>query len=122
METAKVEETPFEWEKIVILSRRYFRNDWKKVMDKLKEQLDTPFTCKPFHAKKGLMIFEDKNHAKLLCKNRGWTTVGRFYVKFEEWNQGKHAIPKLVSSYGGWVKFRGVPLHAWNMNMNHRFA
>lgn len=52
METAKVEETPFKWEKIVILSRGYFHDDQKKVTDKLKEQLDTPFTYKPFHAKK----------------------------------------------------------------------
>lgn len=39
-----------------------------------------------------------------------------FYVKFEEWNQGKHATPKLIPSYGGWAKFRSVLLDAWNMD------
>ncbi|TYK18666.1 cleavage and polyadenylation specificity factor subunit 1 [Cucumis melo var. makuwa] len=23
--------------------------------------------------------------------------------------------PKVVPSYGGWIKVRGIPLHAWNL-------
>lgn len=82
----------------------------------LREQLDSPFTYKPFHAEKALVFFEDRNQTKLICKNRGWTTMGRFYVKFEKWNQEKYVTPKLVSSYGGWINFRGIPLHAWNLD------
>lgn len=41
--------------------------------------------------------------------------MGNFYVKFERWDPEIHAVPKLVPSYGGWVKFRGIPLHLWNM-------
>ena len=86
-----ITENAFDWNTIVVLTRRYFNNDWKKIVEKLKEQLDLPISYKPFHANKALILFEDKEKANLICKNKGWTTVGRFYVKFEEWNQKAHA-------------------------------
>ncbi|KAA0067710.1 hypothetical protein E6C27_scaffold352G00160 [Cucumis melo var. makuwa] len=76
---------------------------------------ETNFCYKPFHVDKALICFKDIEQANLICKNKGWTIVGRFYVKFEEWNQKDHASPKVVPSYGGWIKVRGVPLHAWNL-------
>nr|ADN33672.1 hypothetical protein [Cucumis melo subsp. melo] len=99
----------------VVLTRRYFHDDWEKIVEKLNEQLDTTVSYKPFHANKALICFKDFEQANLICKNKGWTTVGRFYVKFEEWNQKDHASPKFVPSYGGWIKVRAVPLHAWNL-------
>lgn len=43
--------------------------------------------------------------------------MGSFIVKFEEWFPELHAYQKLISSYGGWLKFRGIPLHAWNIDV-----
>ncbi|TYK24535.1 hypothetical protein E5676_scaffold266G00770 [Cucumis melo var. makuwa] len=105
----------FEWERTVVLTRRFFHDDWERIVEKLNEQLDTTVRYKPFHADKALIYFKNEEQAKLLCKNKGWTTVGRFYVKFEEWSQKTHASPKVIPSYGGWIKVRGVPLHAWNL-------
>lgn len=109
-------EATFDWNKIVVLTRRYFHNDWRKIIVKLKEQLDTNLSYQPFHADKALIFIKDKSLVRLLCKNRGWSTVGNVDVKFEEWNHAIHAMPRLMSSYGGWTKFRGIPLHAWNLN------
>ena len=117
---SKKEETPSgafdspNWTKTVVITRRYFHDDWRKILTKLQEQLDFNITYKPFHTEKAAVSIEDKNLVNLLCKNRGWTTVGKYYVKFEAWNIVKHASPKLLPSYGGWVKFKGIPLHAWN--------
>ncbi|KAA0044333.1 hypothetical protein E6C27_scaffold46G00570 [Cucumis melo var. makuwa] len=105
----------FEWERTVVLTRRFFHDDWEKIVEKLNEQLDTTVRYKPFHTDKALICFKNVEQANLICKNKGWTTVGRFYVKFEEWNQKAHASPKVIPSYGGWIKVRGVPLHAWNL-------
>ena len=88
----------FDWERTVVMTRRYFHDDWKKIIDKLKEQLDISVSFKPFHAEKALIIFEEKRQATLQ-KQRGWTTVGNFYVKFEEWNLKTHATPRLLPSY-----------------------
>ncbi|KAA0051807.1 hypothetical protein E5676_scaffold609G00990 [Cucumis melo var. makuwa] len=104
-----------EWEKTVVLTRRYFHDDWENIVEKLKEQLDTTVSYKPFHADKALIFFKDIEQANLICKNKGWTTVGHFYVKFEEWNQKAHASPKVVPSYGGWINVRGLTLHAWKL-------
>lgn len=41
--------------------------------------------------------------------------VGNFYVMFERWNKNLHATLKLIRSYGGWVNFRGISVHAWDM-------
>uniref|UniRef100_A0A9I9EB69 DUF4283 domain-containing protein n=1 Tax=Cucumis melo TaxID=3656 RepID=A0A9I9EB69_CUCME len=105
----------FEWERTVVLTRRFFHDDWEKIVEKLNEQLDTTVRYKPFHADKALICFKNVEQANLICKNKGWTTVGRFYVKFEEWNQKAHALSKVIPSYEGWIKVRGVPLHAWNL-------
>ncbi|KGN51135.1 hypothetical protein Csa_009125 [Cucumis sativus] len=112
--TARKFET-FDWSKTEVITKRCFHDDWKKIMEKLQEQLDhLNITYKLFHAEKAMVFLEEKNMVNLLCKNRGWTTIGKFYVKFEAWNISKHATPKVLSSYVGWVKFKGIPLHAWN--------
>ncbi|TYK04254.1 mitotic spindle checkpoint protein mad1 [Cucumis melo var. makuwa] len=51
----------------------------------------------------------------MLCKNKGWNIVGPYYDKFEMWSKVLHADPKLIPSYGGWIRVRGIPLHLWNM-------
>ncbi|KAA0044557.1 hypothetical protein E6C27_scaffold46G003060 [Cucumis melo var. makuwa] len=108
-----------DWEKTIILSRRCFHDDWDKIIDRLREQTDKKDSCfryVPFHADKALLFIKDKDLAKLLCKNNGWTTVGPFYVKFEKWSKSAHADTKVIPSYGGWTRFRGIPLHIWNLN------
>ncbi|KAA0039949.1 hypothetical protein E5676_scaffold266G00990 [Cucumis melo var. makuwa] len=108
-----------DWEKSIILSRRCFHDDWAKIIDRLKDQTDKKDSCFryiPFHADKALLFIKDKELANLLCKNIGWTTVGPFYVKFEKWSKNAHADTKVIPSYGGWTRFRGIPLHIWNLN------
>ncbi|KAA0060161.1 hypothetical protein E6C27_scaffold542G00270 [Cucumis melo var. makuwa] len=51
----------------------------------------------------------------MLCKNKGWNIVGPYYDKFEMWSKVLHADPKLIPSYDGWIRVRGIPLHLWNM-------
>ncbi|KAA0058103.1 hypothetical protein E6C27_scaffold274G004110 [Cucumis melo var. makuwa] len=67
------------------------------------------------HAEKALVHFNSNVPANLLCQNKGWTTVGKYTVRFEKWAPASHASPKLIPSYGGWTTFRGIPLHLWNM-------
>uniref|UniRef100_A0A9I9D488 DUF4283 domain-containing protein n=1 Tax=Cucumis melo TaxID=3656 RepID=A0A9I9D488_CUCME len=62
-----------------------------------------------------LVHFNSNVPANLLCQNKGWTTVGKYMVRFEKWDPASHASPKLIPSYGGWTTFRGIPLHLWNM-------
>lgn len=111
-----VEEDTFAWENIVVLSRRFFHDDWASIINKMKELNDYVASYNPFHADKALVYMPNEEQAKLLCMNKGWVTIGGYYVKFEQWSTDKHATPKLTPSYGGWVSFRGVPLHAWNYN------
>lgn len=49
------------------------------------------------------------------CEN-GWSTVGKHYVRLEKWYFEIHATHILIPSYGGWLHFKGVPLHLWNYN------
>lgn len=82
------------------------------------EAIEKRFSYKPFHSDKVLVQFQDPEIAKLiLCKNKGWSTVGNFFVKFEIWSPLSHARPRLVPSYGGWTKFRGIPHHLWNIRL-----
>ncbi|KAA0055409.1 mitotic spindle checkpoint protein mad1 [Cucumis melo var. makuwa] len=32
------------------------------------------------------------------------------------WSKAAHADTKGIPSYGGWMRFRGIPLHIWNMS------
>ncbi|TYK18363.1 hypothetical protein E5676_scaffold456G00820 [Cucumis melo var. makuwa] len=92
-----------DWEKTIILSRRCFHDDWAKIIDRLREQTDKKDSCfryVPFHADKALLFIKDKDLAKLLCKNNGWTTVGPFYVKFEKWSKSVHADTKVNGRVG----------------------
>lgn len=60
-----------DWSKIVVITRRYFHDDWKKTMVELQEQLDLNITYRPFHAEKTVVVLEDKNLVNLFCKNKG---------------------------------------------------
>lgn len=98
-------ESSFDWKHSIVLTRRCLHDDWHKIIQKLGEQLDVVITYKPFHARKALLILKQDDQPSLLCQNKEWSTVGKFYVKFERWNQAIHAAPKLLPSYGGWMRF-----------------
>lgn len=83
-------------------------------MESLRESNDSIDAFNPFHADKALINVRDADKARLLCKNKGWVTVGTFTVKFEEWSYAKHSTPRLIPSYGSWLRFRGIPLMDWN--------
>ncbi|TYK13823.1 hypothetical protein E5676_scaffold488G00870 [Cucumis melo var. makuwa] len=63
-----------------------------------------------------MLTFKHHSHHKRLRSEstNGWTTVGNYQVKFERWDTKKHACQTLIPSYGGWMRFKGVPLHLWN--------
>ncbi|KAA0035766.1 hypothetical protein E6C27_scaffold403G00440 [Cucumis melo var. makuwa] len=103
-------------ENAVVITRRLFHDDWKVIMNSLKKQTKTSFTYNPFHAEKALIIFSEHQNAKSLCSNTRWTTISKFQVKFEFWSIEKHAGQKLIPSYGGWMSFRGIPIHTWNID------
>uniref|UniRef100_A0A9I9D6L4 DUF4283 domain-containing protein n=1 Tax=Cucumis melo TaxID=3656 RepID=A0A9I9D6L4_CUCME len=109
-------ESPIDWNNSIVLTRRCLHDDWHKIAQKISKQMDVDLTYKPFHAEKALLVLKDEDQASLLCQNKDWCTVEKYYVKFEKWNQKAHAAPKLLSSYEGWMRFRGIPLHAWNFN------
>lgn len=104
---------PFNWNNTVVITRRLFHDDWIKIMFNLKKQIGASFTFKPFHPEKALVSFNESVHAKLLCNNTEWTTVGTFYVKFETSSPEKHSSMKLIPSCRGWLSFRGIHIHAW---------
>lgn len=70
-------------------------------MNNLKKQLEVDFSYTPFHSKKDIVFFKDSEPTKLLCKNKGWSTVGNYFVRFEIWSRFTHETPKLIPSYGG---------------------
>uniref|UniRef100_A0A9I9CP23 DUF4283 domain-containing protein n=1 Tax=Cucumis melo TaxID=3656 RepID=A0A9I9CP23_CUCME len=107
--------SPVSLENTVVLVRRFFHDDWYKILQNLRKQIEESFTYNAFHAEKALVHFNSNVPANLLCQNRGWTTVGKYTVRFEKWNPASHASPKLIPSYGGWTTFRGIPLNLWNM-------
>ena len=72
-ETSTGDFDSLDWNKTVVITRRYFHDDGKKIMSKLQEQLDLSIIYKPFHAEKAVVTIEDKNLVNLFCKNRGWT-------------------------------------------------
>lgn len=77
--------------------------------------MESDFTYKAFQAEMVFLFFEDKKQGKIVCKIKGWVTVGQYYVKFEKWMASILATPKMIPSYDGWTQLRGIPLHAWNM-------
>lgn len=36
-------------------------------------------------------------------------------VKIEEWNPTLHGRATAIPSYGGWIRFRKIPLHMWSL-------
>ncbi|TYK01411.1 hypothetical protein E5676_scaffold29G001110 [Cucumis melo var. makuwa] len=86
-----------------------------KIMHNLKKKTEEDFTYTTFHVEKTLVNFKSIVPANLLCQNKGWSTVGKYFVRFEKWSHDTHATLKLIPSYGGWTTFRGIPLHMWNM-------
>lgn len=85
------------------MSRRCFHDDWARIFDKLRENNEYVASYNPFHADKALVFLRNTKQARLLYGNKGWLTVGTFYVKFEQWDPEMHATPKLIPSYDGWV-------------------
>lgn len=77
----------FDWNRVIVLTRRNFHDDWDKIVDRLREQTESEVQLKPFHAEKALLFFKDPTLAKMLCKNKGWSTVDTFYVKFDQWTK-----------------------------------
>lgn len=107
---------PLLLEGMVVITSCFFHDVWNKIMVALKKQTEFEFSFKPIHVDKAIINLSPEN-AKLLCSNKcpqGWSTVGNFYVRFEEWSSELHATHSLISCYGGWLHFRGVPIHLWN--------
>ncbi|KAA0058980.1 uncharacterized protein E6C27_scaffold98G001710 [Cucumis melo var. makuwa] len=93
-------------ENTVVLVRRFFHDDWQKILQNLRKQTEESFTYNAFHAEKALVHFNSNIPENLLCQNKGWTTVGKYSVRFEKWSPAYHATPKLIPSYGGWTTFQ----------------
>uniref|UniRef100_A0A9I9CIB0 DUF4283 domain-containing protein n=1 Tax=Cucumis melo TaxID=3656 RepID=A0A9I9CIB0_CUCME len=107
--------SPVSLENVVVIVRRFFHDDWQKIMHNLKKQTEEDFTYTAFHAENALVNFKSLVPANLLYQNRGWSIVGKYFVRFEKWSYDTHATPKLIPSYEGGTTFRGIPLHIWNM-------
>lgn len=94
-------DNPLELDSVTI-TRRFFNDDWSKIMTTLKRQTEFEFSYKPFHTDKAIINIACE-HALLLCSNEcvneRWSTVGRLYVKFEKWNSASHAVHTLIPSY-----------------------
>lgn len=104
-----------DWERAIVVIRRCFHDNWFKIFATLREHMESDFTYKAFQAEMVFLFFEDKKQGKIVCKIKGWVTVGQYYVKFEKWMASILATPKMIPSYDGWTQLRGIPLHAWNM-------
>lgn len=76
--------------------------------------MEMNFNYQRFNVEKAIIFLSEKEQANILCRNKGWNIVGKFYVKFETWSLTNHAYAKLIPSYGGWTKFSGIPQHMWN--------
>lgn len=81
---------------VLVVTRRFFHDDWNKILSNQWEQLNEGFSYKPFHSDKVLVHFQEPDTAKLLCRNKGWSTVGNFFVKFEMWSPSSHAGRRLL--------------------------
>lgn len=106
------EEENFKWSNTFVLTRHRVHDDWVKIMESLRDSNDVIDAFNPFHANKVLISVREKVQARLLCLNKRWVTIGPFIVKFKKWSSQLHAHSKLVPSYGGWLKFRGILLNA----------
>lgn len=109
-------EDHFNWEKMIILTWRCFHDDCVRIIETLREWNDVIDYFHLFHADKAILTIRDTKQACPLCLNDDWVTVGTFTVKFKNWSPQEHAKPKFIPSYGGWLRFRGIPLHAWNIH------
>ncbi|KGN48335.1 hypothetical protein Csa_004423 [Cucumis sativus] len=72
-EEAKTEKKEdFDWNKVVVITRRYIHDDSFKIIDKLKNQLESDITYKQFHAEKAIILFKDTSQAQIiLLPDRG---------------------------------------------------
>lgn len=100
----------------MVIIRRFFHDEWFKISNNLKKQMEEDFFIQPFHTEKALVHFKNKKSMKLLCKNKGCTIVGKYFFKFKKWSFAQHATTKMIPSYSGWTSFGGIPLDSWNMN------
>ncbi|KAA0045139.1 hypothetical protein E6C27_scaffold30G001380 [Cucumis melo var. makuwa] len=78
-------------ENTVVIVRRFFHDDWHKILQNLRKQTEESFTYNAFHAEKALVHFSSN-------------IPETFYAKTKDGPR-----------YGGWTTFRGIPLHLWNM-------
>lgn len=100
----------------VVLTRRYIHYDWVKIMEALKELNNSIASWNPFQVDKAILHIKNLEQARLLYLNKGCVTINPYYVWFETWNIELHTSSRFISSYGDWLHFRGIPLHAWNLN------
>ncbi|KAA0062230.1 hypothetical protein E6C27_scaffold321G00310 [Cucumis melo var. makuwa] len=74
------DELQIDWEKVVIVTRRYLHDDWDRIFDKLAKKIESDFTYQPFHVEKAIILLQEKEQVKLLYNNKDWTTVHKFYI------------------------------------------
>lgn len=103
------------WEDTIVIMRRDFHDDWSRILNFVKEQMESSFIINPFQADKVLLKYPSKEMACLLLSNKAWVTFGPLTVKLEAWNPVLHATTLLFPSYGNWVKIRNIPLHLWSL-------
>lgn len=106
-------------ENTMITTRRFFHDYWSKIMKAIQRQTEFKFTYKQFHADKAIINIA-REYALLLCSNKcdnGWSTVRKHFVRFEKWNTNYHVAHTFISSYGGWLGFKGVHLHMWSLKI-----
>ncbi|KAA0051642.1 hypothetical protein E5676_scaffold234G00690 [Cucumis melo var. makuwa] len=58
-------------ENTVVIVRRFFHDDWQKILHNLRKQTEEAFTYTAFHAEKALVYFNSIVPANLLCQNKG---------------------------------------------------
>ncbi|TYK05720.1 hypothetical protein E5676_scaffold98G002040 [Cucumis melo var. makuwa] len=58
-------------ENTVVIVRRFFHDDWHKILQNLRKQTEESFTYNAFHAEKALVHFSSNIPANLLCQNKG---------------------------------------------------
>ncbi|KAA0047997.1 hypothetical protein E6C27_scaffold385G00620 [Cucumis melo var. makuwa] len=86
-----------EYGETVIITRRLFHDDWSRIMFTLKKQTEIEFSYESFHANKAILTLSEDN-ANLLFQIR-------VQMDGQQWE---------TPNYGGWMRFKGVPLHLWN--------
>lgn len=98
------------FDSMLVVTRLMGYYSWAEIKITLEDFFQASIVINPFSDDKALV----KCNKEVDSKFKGhWCGFGEFHLKLEPWSELDHSLPKVISSYGGWVSIKNLPMPFW---------